>query len=109
MILIFKNKDFQSKVDYHEKRYRSNNASRTQKEFSDGYLSGVHMLEVHRESKNVSYNARQAHKLISNPDADYYVKQQAKGLVAALYDYKKTLPKDINVWGKKMKTRRNKN
>lgn len=102
-------KNFQSKVDYHEKRSSFRKTEKDKKLFSDGYLSGVFMIETFQGLYNASINARKAKRLIDDPKASKELKQQAKGLIASLYDYKKTIPGDIDVWGRKMKTRRNKN
>lgn len=107
MIKIFFDKVFKSKIDYHERRLDSNKFTKQQKQFSDGYLSGAYMVEIYQGGDNsASHNARLAYRLIKDPQATGSQKQQAKGLVAALYDYKKTIPADMDVWGRKIKTRR---
>ncbi|MDY0210929.1 MAG: hypothetical protein RBQ91_05950 [Acholeplasma sp.] len=100
------NKDYQSQVSYHERRTASKKVEKDKKLFSDGYLRGAFMIETFGGLDSASVNARKAKRLIDDPKASKELKQQAKGLIASLYDYKKTIPEDKDVWGRKMKTRR---
>jgi hypothetical protein len=98
--------NFRKKVDYHERRIDSKRYTKDQRDFSEGYFTGAFMIETHRGSDTASMNARKANALLKDPKTPHDLRQQAKGLVAAMYDYKKEIPADVDVWGRKMKTKR---
>lgn len=101
-------KRFNDAINYHERRVNSSKASNAQKNFSDGFLTGALMIENGQGSESAPINARKALAAIKDPTMNPMIKEQAKGLIASLYDYSKEIPKDMNVWGVKKQKREKK-
>jgi hypothetical protein len=98
--------NFRKKIDYHERRIDSRRYTKDQRDFSDGYTNAVYNIELHQKSDSASINARMMNDLAKNPKTPHDLRQQAKGYVAALWDFSKELPRDIDVWGRKRKIKR---